>query len=104
MPRHPDLRQLRAIGHHLNPVVTIAGNGLSDGVHGELERALDDHELIKVKLAVGDRMRRDELLRQLLATHHAELIQRVGNIALILRRSAEADPAKSNLLRATDRR
>jgi RNA-binding protein len=41
-----DMRQLRAIGHKLKPVVTVAGNTLSEGVTAELERALDDHELI----------------------------------------------------------
>ena len=48
-----DIKQLRAIGHKLKPVVTIAGNGLSEGVITELDRALQDHELIKIKLAVG---------------------------------------------------
>jgi RNA-binding protein len=99
MSRHPDSRQLRAIGHKLHPVVTIAGAGLSEGVTAELERALSDHELIKVRLAVGDRELRDAVLAQLVAAHGAELIQRVGNVALLLRRSAEPDPRKSNLLR-----
>ena len=42
-------KAMRSIGHNLNPVVTIAGNGLSENVLEELNRALDDHELIKVK-------------------------------------------------------
>lgn len=99
MSRNPDRRQLRAIGHHLKPVVTIAGNGLSDNVHAELERALNDHELIKVRVSVGDREVRDALLDDLVAAHGAELVQRTGNIALLLRRTAEPDPKKSNLLR-----
>ncbi len=100
--RTPDTRQLRAIGHHLKPLVTIAGNGLSEGVRGELERALDDHELIKIKLAVGDRETRDAVLAELLADHGAELVQRIGNTALILRRSVDPDPRKSNLMRTRD--
>lgn len=100
MSRKPDIRQLRAIGHKLKPVVTIAGNGLSDAVRAELERALNDHELIKIKLAVGDRENRDRLLAELLDGAAAELVQQIGNTALILRRSAEPDPRKSNLLRA----
>nr|BBD50110.1 RNA binding protein [Haliea sp. ETY-M] len=102
MPRTTDTRQLRAIGHRLRPTVTIAGNGLSDGVRAELERALDDHELIKIKLAVGSREARDAVLAELLAAHGAELVQRIGNMALVLRRSAEPDPRKSNLLRTLD--
>ena len=51
MPLDPELKKrLRGIGHALHPVVTVAGNGLSEGVLTELERALHDHELIKVKL------------------------------------------------------
>jgi RNA-binding protein len=100
MSRKPDTRQLRAIGHTLKPVVTIAGKGLSDAVRAELERALSDHELIKIKLAVGDREARDRLLTELLDNAGAELVQRIGNTALILRRSADPDPGKSNLLRA----
>ena len=99
MSRKSNTRQLRAIGHKLKPVVTIAGNGLSDAVKLELERALNDHELIKIKLAVGDREVRDAVIAELLEGCGAELVQRVGNTALILRRSAEPDPKKSNLLR-----
>lgn len=92
-------RQLRAIGHKLHPVVTIAGNGLSETVVAELERALSDHELIKIRLAVGDRETRDQILAAAIAGTQAELIQRIGNTALLLRRASEPDPKKSNLLR-----
>ena len=95
-------RQLRAIGHKLHPVVTIAGNGLSENVRLELERALNDHELIKIKLAVGDRETRDALLAELTDDCGATLVQRIGNTALLLRRSAGPDPRKSNLIRALD--
>ena len=59
----PDIKQLRAIGHKLNPVVTIAGKGLSETVSAELDRALTDHELIKVKIAVGSREARAALAK-----------------------------------------
>ncbi|MFT7289224.1 MAG: RNA-binding protein [Halieaceae bacterium] len=100
MSAKPSTRQLRAIGHHLKPVVTIAGNGLTETVSAELERALTDHELIKVKLAVGSREIRDTLIEQILEERSATLVQRVGNTALLLRRSTQPDPRKSNLLRA----
>ena len=51
-----DKKHLRRLGHNLKPVVTIAAKGLSENVGAELDRALNDHELIKVKLAVGDRL------------------------------------------------
>ena len=52
-PSSKELRQLRAQAHSLKPVVTIAGKGLAPSVLEELNRALNDHELIKVKVAVG---------------------------------------------------
>ena len=94
-----ELRQLRAIAHKLNPVVRIGGNGLSTGVVQEVNRALDDHELIKIKIAVGDRGLRDTLIASLCADTQASLVQRIGNTATLLRRSDQPDPRKSNLLR-----
>ena len=60
-------KHLRSLGHSLHPLVTVAGNGLSSGVMEELERALTDHELIKVKFAVGDREVKRRLLKSLLS-------------------------------------
>ncbi len=89
----------RSIGHTLNPVVTVAGQGLSAGVMEETNRALNDHELIKVKVSVGDRDVRDAVIAELLQSTGAELVQRIGNIALILRRNPKAKPSLSNLAR-----
>jgi RNA-binding protein len=94
-----DSKQLRAIGHKLNPVVTIAGNGLSDSVCAEVERALSDHELIKVRLAAGSREARTALAVELCARTGAELVQSIGNVVVILRRSSKPDPRLSNLIR-----
>lgn len=94
-----DIKQLRAIGHKLKPVVTIGGNGLSDTVLAELDRALAQHELVKVKLAVGDREARAALAAELSERTGAEVVQRIGNIILVLRRAEKPDPKLSNLIR-----
>lgn len=94
-----DTRQLRAIGHKLKPVVIVAGNGLSEAVIAELERALTDHELIKVKLAAGSREQRSALGALICERCGAQLVQSIGNVILILRRAARPDPRLSNLIR-----
>ncbi len=94
-----DIKQLRAIGHKLKPVVTVAGKGLTEGVVSELDRALTDHELIKVKLAVGSREARAEIARAISAQSGAEIVQSIGNVILLLRRSATPDPRLSNLIK-----
>ena len=91
-PKHRNQKHYRTIGHGLNPIVTIAGNGLSDGVVAELERALNDHELIKVKLAINDREERKEMVVALCDITGAHLVQEIGKVALIYRAAARPDP------------
>ncbi|RRJ83345.1 ribosome assembly RNA-binding protein YhbY [Aestuariirhabdus litorea] len=92
-------KHYRAIGHKLNPVVIVAGNGLSEGVIEETLRALEDHELIKVKFQVGDREVKKSLIPQLCQQCDAELVQTIGNIALILKHASKPKVQLSNLTR-----
>jgi len=94
-----DNKQLRAIGHKLKPVVTVAGKGITEGVMAELDRALTDHELIKVKLAVGSREARDEVTARISELSGAEVVQSIGNVILLLRRSTAPNPRLSNLIK-----
>ena len=92
-------KRLRGIGHRLHPLVTVAGNGLSEGVCAEAERALADHELIKVKFAVNDRDERRQLVREFCARLGAQPVQEIGKVLLVYRPNPEADPRLSNLRR-----
>ena len=75
MINHKDKKRFRAIGHHLSPVVTIAGNGLSEGVLSELSRAVTDHELIKIKVLTGDREEIKETIREIQEKLGVEVVQ-----------------------------
>lgn len=90
-------KRFRTIGHGLKPVVTIAGKGLSDGVQAELERALEDHELIKVKLAIEDRDERKEVVAELCSVTGAELVQTIGKVVLIFRAARKPKVSTSNI-------
>ncbi len=92
-------KQFRTLGHKLNPIVTIAGNGLSEGVIAELNRALDDHELIKVKLAITERDERKEMVQELVQLPNVELIQEIGKVVLLYRPNKKPNPKLSNILR-----
>lgn len=87
-------KHFRTLGHNLKPVVTIAGNGLSETVMDELKRALNDHELIKVKLVIADRDLRKQVVKDMCKQAKAEIIQEIGKVALIYR---EAKRAKEHL-------
>ena len=74
---------LRNIGHTLKPVVTVAGNGLTDRVLQEIRRALSDHELIKIKLAIIERQQRSEIINRICHLTRAETVQVIGKTALL---------------------
>ncbi len=78
-------KYLRGLGHQLKPLLMIGDAGLSDSVLAEFESTLAHHELIKVRVRVGNRASRDELISRLCSDHAATLIQRIGNVALLYR-------------------
>jgi RNA-binding protein len=82
-------KHLRRLGHDRNPIVLVGQGGISANLVAELDRALNDHELVKVRARVGDREVRDEILGQLAARTGAELVQRIGHVALYYRASKE---------------
>ena len=84
---------------HLRRVVTVAAKGLTESVIAEIDRALNDHELIKVKLAVDDREVKQTIIETLTDTLGAEVVQTIGHIVLLLRRAEQPNRHLSNLLR-----
>ncbi|MFC3606286.1 YhbY family RNA-binding protein [Stutzerimonas tarimensis] len=92
-------KKYRAIGHHLKPVLIVAENGLSEGVLGELERALSDHELIKVQFRLPERDDRRALMAELCQAGRCELVQAIGKVALVYRRNAKPNKQLSNVHR-----
>lgn len=92
-------KQYKSIGHHLNPVLMVAENGLTEGVLAELERALNDHELIKVKFALTERDDRRALIDELCQHARCELVQVIGKMALVYRKAAKQNRQLSNIVR-----
>lgn len=78
-------RALRASAHHLQPVVTIAGNGLSASVMKEIDVSLKSHELIKVKLHGIERDDRAALLGEICTELGCAPVQQIGNILILWR-------------------
>ncbi|TYL47087.1 YhbY family RNA-binding protein [Marinomonas sp. IMCC 4694] len=92
-------KQFRNIGHELNPVVMIAGNGLTETVLVEIDRALEDHELIKIRISIMDREVRSALIAEISKIMKCETVQTIGKVALFYRAALQANPKLSNLLR-----
>lgn len=92
-------KQYRLIGHALNPVVMIAGNGLTESVLTEIDRALEDHELIKIRISVADREVRNAVIAEISKIMKAEVVQTIGKVALFYRAALETNLKLSNLHR-----
>ena len=96
------LKKLISIGHTLSPILRITKQELSPNVLHELNRALDDHELIKVKI-VGEKEIRNNLFLQMKDLSETKVIQKIGGVILLYRPSKEMNRKLSNILRAGKR-
>lgn len=88
-------REFRAAAHHLNPVVTIADNGLTPSVLSEIDSSLQAHELIKIKVQGAEREQRDELMASLCESLEAAPVQHIGNILVVWRQRREDTTRKA---------
>ena len=100
----PDLsgsqkKRFRQAAHHIDPVVTVGDQGLSDGVLAEAERALTDHELIKVRLAGGDRAERTAQAQAIATATQAQVVQQIGKVVVLYRHNKRAKAHLSNVSR-----
>ena len=78
---------LKARAHKLKPVVLIGNQGLTDAVTLEIDRALNDHELIKIRMAGNDRLARRQAYEQIAAQLNAALIQSIGSVGVFYRKN-----------------
>jgi RNA-binding protein len=82
-------RHLRGLGHALKPIILIGNAGATDAVVAETVRALNDHELIKVRVSGMERDARDEALDSLATRTQSDIVGRIGHTAVFYRRHPE---------------
>ncbi|WP_019559299.1 MULTISPECIES: YhbY family RNA-binding protein [Caldimonas] len=78
-------KEKRAEAHHLDPVVLIGAEGLTDAVLKETDAALKAHGLIKVRVFSDDRQVREDMLAQLSDRLGAAPIQHIGKLLVLWR-------------------
>jgi RNA-binding protein len=89
MPLSPSQkRYLRGLAHNLKPVILTGNKGVTPAVIKELFNALDQHELVKVRLG-DDRNERKSQIVELGEAVKAELVQSIGRVACFYRRNEE---------------
>lgn len=78
-------RHLRALAHSLKPVVQIGKHGWTDATRQQVDDALDDHELIKVKVASESPLELAQLAASLETDLGAHVAQSIGSILVAYR-------------------
>lgn len=78
-------RKLKKLVHHLKPVVLVGQKGLSEAVLNEIDIALDDHELIKVKLS-GDREDKKQMIEDICKKTDSDYVHSIGHTAAFYRK------------------
>jgi len=81
-----DKKKLKALAHTLNPIVMIGQSGYTAAVLSEIEIALDNHELIKLRIR-AERDDRKLITEKICSDTNAELIQTIGQILVIFRKN-----------------
>ena len=83
-------KRLKGLAHALHPIILIGQHGLKDSILVELDNALAYHQLVKIKISVGDRDLRNQTLEQILEhANQAMLIQQIGNTAVLYQRNPD---------------
>lgn len=82
---------LKGRAHALSPVVRVGKGGLTPAVVEEAKTALRAHELVKVRIEADDGDDRREMAERLAQDAGAQLVARVGKVAVLYKERAE-DP------------
>jgi RNA-binding protein len=78
-------RHLRALAHHLKPIVQVGGQGFTPGVAEALDQALTRHELVKVRIGGDDELVVEDLAAELTRATGSALAQTIGKTLLFYR-------------------
>jgi RNA-binding protein len=89
-------KKLRSLAHHLNPVILIGQNGLSADVIKSIDKALNDHELIKIKFNEHKESKK-ELTAEITQKTKSSLAGLIGNIAIVYRQNKDLEKRKIRL-------
>jgi RNA-binding protein len=82
-------QEFKAKAHKLKPVVMIGIKGLTENTNIEIDRALHDHELIKIRIQNSDRELKQQIFAEICDVAKAEAVQFIGGIGVIYRKKVE---------------
>ncbi len=92
------IRQLRSLAHHLNPVIIVGKADINDGTVEQANEYLEKHELIKCSVLDGSSLTAREAADELAERCHAEVVQVIGRKFSLYRETSRKDVEKIKLV------
>ena len=89
-------KHLRGLAHGLSPIVFIGKQGLSETVISDVVRALNDHELIKIKF-IDYKDKKKEIILEIEEKTESCCAGNVGNVAIFYRQQTDPEKRKIKL-------
>jgi RNA-binding protein len=80
-----DKHYLRGLGHHLKPILQIGKNGVSEDFITNLERELEHHELLKIKVLESSPVDKKRVANEIEKVSSANIAQIIGKTLLLYR-------------------
>jgi RNA-binding protein len=92
---------LKSLAHPLAPLVQVGIEGVTPAVGRAATIALEQHELIKIRLGQGFEGEREEAAAELVKLTNSQLVQVIGRIVVLYRRRSKDDPKRSRIVLPT---
>ncbi|MBL7575235.1 RNA-binding protein [Peptoniphilus asaccharolyticus DSM 20463] len=80
---------LKSIANTLNPLIQVGKGGIGDGMLSQIDKSLEDHELVKITVLKNSPVEAREIVEEILDATNAEFVQQIGNKLTIYRESKE---------------
>lgn len=81
------VKQLRTMAHHLNPLMIVGRNGVTDTAITQASETLDHHELVKFTVLDGAPMDAKDCAEAFAGQLGAQVVQVIGNRFVLYRRT-----------------
>ncbi len=84
------IHALKGLAHPMKPVLIMGEKGVTESFLAEAERAIEYHELIKIRISGDDREAKKAIAAEITTALNAVMIQHIGNVITLFKRNHEA--------------
>lgn len=80
---------LKGLAQNIDPLIQLGKEGINEGFLKQMDKLLEDHELVKIKVLQNAPVEVDEIVDEILEKTGAEFVQKIGKKLTIYRESKE---------------